>query len=286
MAEQNIPEGFDSLLKLAMKEKPEPVKGAAIWDKFVAAALVGGGKSEADIQLLVKILGKANLLRLENVSKMNGPEWSDAVEKILRNELDRLRFGEDKTMINNFLKELFRITASIKGSARFFERKSVIKNIDEYTNDRKKTEEFIQEICDDEDVSNVKHTKAVLWLHSINRAEDQIPATRHVKSFVNIVYGYYSFYDDNKYFIEKANEILQAMQKKAKANGKHFTRAIFLYISVKSMVPRGFGKEFTVKKFLEFMKKEKLTTEALAKELAVLDKRWKLIAEVDKFVRK
>ncbi|MFH0837142.1 MAG: hypothetical protein V1870_03360 [Candidatus Aenigmatarchaeota archaeon] len=286
MAEMNIPEGFDLLLKFAMKDKPGELNGTAIWNKFVQAGLVGGGRSEADIQLLIKILDKANLLKLENVNKLSGDDWSVAVEKIIRNEQLRVKFDEDKVMMNNFLKELFRITASIKGSARFFERRAVIKNIDEYTKDDKTTNEFIEEICDDEDVSNIKNTKVVLWLHSIGRAKNNIPATRHVKTFTNLVYGYYAYYDDNKYFLGKSQEILKEMQKKVKADGYTFSKAVFLYVSVKSMVPRGFGKEFTVMKFLEFIKKKKLTASNLAKELAVLDKRWKLMADIDKFSRK
>ncbi len=282
----DIPAGFEEVVKWTTKESAEKLNGQNIWDKFIQVALIGGGRSEADINVLIGYFKKDGLLKLEKVNKLSGDDLSKEIENILKKKMEKME-EEDKVFINNLLKELFRITASIKGLGRFFERKKVIQDIDKLTKDDKITEEFIEEVADDEDVSNVRRTKVILWLHGIGRGKSAIPATRQIKSFVNGEIGpYYQYYEDDKYFIKKAEELLQEMQKKTKnLTAYDVSKSIFYFISLKSMVPRGLGKSFTCARFMDFVKKNKLTPKKLAESLADVEKRYDLAGAVEKYVR-
>jgi hypothetical protein len=287
MIGMDIPKGFTDIVKLVMKEPAPLVKGVAIWDKFVQTALVGGGRSDAGIQLLISLLKKTKLLDLEKVSRLSGTEWSAKATAVLNKSMKKLKFDEDKIVVRNFVSELLRITASLKGSARFFTSKNIIKDIDKLTTDDEKTAELADEIAENEDIANIRQTKAILWLHSIGRGKALVPPTRQVKSFINSDIGpYYPYYEDDKYFINKAKELSAEVTKHVKgATAFDVSRAIFYYGSVKSMVPRGFGRAFTPLRFLAFLKKKKLTIKALSAVLGNADKRYKLLEDVDKFVR-
>jgi len=282
----DIPKGFADIVKLVMKEPVPKASGTDVWNKFVQAALIGGSRSEAEIRMIMGFLEKDGLLKLDKVNGLSGSEWSAKVTKVLEKKLKALKYEEDKAVVRNFLKELFRITASIKGGARFFARRNVVKDIDKLTSDEN-AEEFADEISEDEDVANVRQTKAILWLHSIGRGKNLAPPTRQVKSFINTNIGpYYPYYEDDRYFMKKALELTDEVKKKLKgATAFDVSRAIFYYGSVKSMVPRGFGKLFTPVRFIAFLKKKKLTIKKLADTLGNVEKRYKLTEDVDRFVR-
>ena len=281
-----IPKGFDDIVKLVMKNKFTRINGPEIWNKFVQSALIGGGRSESDISFIINILRKSGLLYIKNISKIPGEKWNQEVETILKNRLDKIRDDDNELIINSFLKELFRITASLKGSARFFERKKVIENIDKLTENDEKTWEFIEELSEDEDVTNIRYTKVIIWLHSIGRAENFVPPTRQIKSFINTEIGpYYQYYEDDKYFMKKALELTDLIKSKIKeSTAMDVTRAIFCYISIKSMVPRGYGKYFTCTKFMELIKKNKITIKKLSEMLST-DQKQKLMEIAYKSVR-
>lgn len=283
----DMPKSFIDIVKLAMKEPAPVVKGAEIWDKFVQAALMGGGRSEADIKLLVSLLSKEKLLDLGKVNKLSGSDWSAKATKLLEKAAKKLKYEEDQVAVRNFIKEIYRTTASIKGSARFFVRRNIIKNIDKLTADDEAAQELVHEIAEDEDVTNIRYTKVILWLHSIGRGRSLAPPTYQVKSFINTEIGpYYPYYEDDKYFMKKAAELSEAVKAKVKGSTAFdVSQAIFYYGSVKSMVPRGFGRAFTPARFLEFLNKKKLTLRKLAEIFGDLDKRAKLMQDVDKFVR-
>lgn len=282
-----LPKGFTDLVKLAMKEPSPKVNGAEVWDKFVQAILIGGGRSDADVRMITRFLEKESLLKLQTVNKLSGNVWSERVGKALNKKLKTLKYEEDKAAVRNFLKELFRITASVKGSARFFARKNVIQDIDKLTADDETSQAFVEEISEDEDIANVRYTKAILWLHSIGRGKSLAPPTRQTKSFINTDMGpYYPYYEDDKYFMKKASELTETVKKKVRAATTFdVSRAIFYYGSAKSMVPRGFGRSFTVARFLQFLKRKKLTLKKLSEALGDVEKRYKLMESVDRFVR-
>ncbi|MBI4894924.1 MAG: hypothetical protein HY831_00375 [Candidatus Aenigmarchaeota archaeon] len=282
----DIPVGFEDVVKWTVKEPVEKINGQNIWDKFVQVALIGGGRSEADTNVLLGYFKKDGLLKLEKVNKLTGDDLSKEIEKILKKKMEKME-EEDKVFINNLLKELFRITASIKGLGRFFDRRKVIQDIDKLTKDDATTAEFIDEIAEDEDVSNVRQTKVIIWLHSIGRGKSAIPATRQIKSFVNNEIGpYYQYYEDDKYFIKKTEELVDEMKKKNKdLSAYDVTRAIFFFIALKSMVPRGLGKSFTCVKFMDFTKKNKLTPKKVSEALGDVEKRYDLSEKVEKYSR-
>ena len=65
----DIPKGFDEIIKMVMKEPVQKANGQDIWDRFIQAALIGGGRSEADINVLVSWIKKEGLLKLDKVNK-------------------------------------------------------------------------------------------------------------------------------------------------------------------------------------------------------------------------
>jgi hypothetical protein len=281
-----LPKGLAELVKLVMKEPSPKINGPEIWDRFVQAVLIGGGRSDADIRMVAGFLRKEGLLKLPVVNKLSGGELSEKIGKVLGKKLKSLKYEEDKAALRNFSGDLFRITASLKGGGRFFERRNVIEDIDKLAADDNAWD-FVNEISEDEDVAGVKYTKAILWLHSIGRGKNLAPPTRQMKSFINTDIGpYYPYYEDDNYFMKKALELTEAVQKKVKgATAFDVSRAIFYYGSIKSMVPRGLARLFTPARFLEFMKKKKLTVKSLSEILGDVEKRPKMMADVDKFVR-
>lgn len=282
----DIPVGFEEVIKWSMTDKPEKLKGDELWNKFVQVALIGGGRSEADINIILGYFKKDGLLKLDKVNKLNGDKLSEEIEKVLKKRMEKME-DEDKVFLDNLLKDLFRTVACIKGLGRFFDRKKVIENIDKFTDTDDKTSEFIEEIAEDEDVTGVRNTKVILWLHSIGRGKEAIPATRQIKSFVNNEIGpYYQYYEDDKYFIKKIEELVAEIKKKNNTITTYdVTKAIFYFISLKSMVPRGFGKSFTCIKFMDFVKKNKLTGKKISESLSNVENKYDLSEAVEKYSR-
>jgi len=271
------PEGFKELVALAKKSPVPVVNGRGIWDSYCRVAMIGKNLSDAEIIFMARLLRK--YLDYGYVIKTDGEAWHDAVKKFLNDRLPRIKDENIQLAISGLLKGLFYLTATIKGGARFFEKKKIFTELDELTKTGGKTRDLVEELVEDEDVSGIRYAKAILWLHYTGRARDLAPPTRQLKGFINSDIGpYYQFYDDDEYFMDKAEE----MEGDFSACLMDIYRAIFFYRTFKSILPR--GSKFKPKKLMEFMKKKKLSINKLQDMLSDIDERESLFEGFCKFM--
>ncbi len=276
MEDGKIPEGFVPLVKMVMKEQPlssfQPKTDTKIWAQFLRIALLGGNRSDAEINYLTDIFGKA--LDFDYVLKTRGEPLEAELSKILRAKMKTEKNGKLLAAMQGLDNELFRVVASIKGGARYFERtKMGIAALNKLTADREKTWEFISELAEDQDVTNVKFTKVILWLHSLGRAQDFSPPSRQIKDFCNKDVGpYYRFYEDDKYFMEKMQEITEEIKKSVKkATVYDVSKAAFYYRACKNMLSS--SKGFAPSSLIKFMRAQKLDLKKLSTMLSDVKKR-------------
>ncbi|MBS3050789.1 MAG: hypothetical protein J4400_01435 [Candidatus Aenigmarchaeota archaeon] len=282
------PKGFNELVKLAAKERPaKPKSTGEIWNRFLFIVFMGGKRSEPEINFLIKMLGP--LLDKEYVRKTDGEDWREAVDNAINERLARIKDEDILVMLQEFQKEIFRISASIKGGARFFEKNKMSPEfLDKILQSRESTKEFIEDLVSDEDVSNIKYTKVIIWLHSLGYADDFCPPSYQTKSFINEVYGYYQFYEDDKYFMKKVEEFSEDVKKKTKATVRDIAMAIFYYVTLKSMLPQRSPekKKFTPETLIKFLKSKKITLKVLSERLADFEKREDLMQSLYGFLQK
>lgn len=279
MEEFNIPDGFESLVKLVMKDQPlESFKAKSekeIWEKFLRIALLGGNRSDAEINYLLDVFG--NVLDIDYVLRTRGEPLESELSKIIQTAMKTEKNEQLQSTLGNLENELFRIVASLKGGARYFEKAKMSPQVlDKLASDKEKTWDFINELVEDEDVTNIRFTKVILWLHSVGKARDFCPPSRQIKDFSNKDLGpYYRFYEDDKYFMERIQEFTEEIKKKIpKATVYDVSKAIFYYRVCKGMLsdPRG----FTPSSLMRFMKKQKMDLKKLAAALGDIKKREKL----------
>ncbi|MBI2173503.1 MAG: hypothetical protein HYT73_04860 [Candidatus Aenigmarchaeota archaeon] len=279
-------EGFESLLAMVQKEMPLKKAGSAgdMWKKFLRIVFLGGGRGDAEIDYIIGLL--KNETELDFVLKTRGEQWQEAATERLDKAAAKEKDERKSYAINSLKKELFRITASIKGSARYFERtKMSPETLEKLCKDRESTWEFIEELNDDEDVTNVRFTKVVLWLHSVGFAKDFCPPSRQIKDFVNKDLEFrYQFYDDDKFFMEKVREFAG---KFPKASVYDVSKAIFFFRTLKNMLePRSMEyRKFSPKAMLDFMKKNKFSLADIGEILSDFDMRESLPEQLHKFLK-
>ena len=138
-------------------------------------------------------------------------------------------------------------------------------------------------------MSNIKYTKIIIWLHSIGYAYDFCPPSWQTKKFINEDIGpYYQFYEDDKYFMRKAEEFSEEVRKVVKkSTARDVAMAMFYCIALKSMLPARSAekKNFNPEKVVKFLKKRKITPKQLSQKLGNFDERDELVEELAKFVR-
>ncbi len=278
------PKGFRELVKLASKEKPSRPKSTEdIWNKFLFVVFMGGKRSEPEINFLINMLSSKKLLDLDFVKKTDGEDWREAVEAVLNERSARIKDEDTALMLKEFQKEIFRVSASIKGGARFFfKNETSPKKLEAMLDTKEKTHEFIENLVNDEDVPNIKYTKVIIWLHSLGYADDFCPPSYQTKSFVNEIYGYYQFYEDDKYFMGKIEEFSADVKKELKVTVRDIAMAIFYYVTLKNMLPPRSQekKKFTPEVLVKFLKAKKLTLKLISEKLGDFDKREELIQSV------
>lgn len=280
MALINFPDGFLDLLKLVIKEQPltnyEAKTDSELWDRWLRIVFLGGKRSDAEVSYVLENMKP--ITDTEHVLKTNGEDLQIEMSKLLSRGIAAEKNDYLQEMLKEMQNEVFRIVASVKGSARYFQKNKVSKKwLDEHTATKDKTWELIEELVEDGDVSNIKWTKVILWFHSVGKAPDFCPPSRQIKDFVNKDIGpYYRFYEDDKYFMKQMNAIAEEACRKIKgATVRDVSRAAFYYRCMKGMFG-GNPKVFTPKFLLLFMKKNKLTLDKIAEMLADLKKKEKL----------
>lgn len=282
--------GFEELVALAIKERPEQLKTLKeMWDKFLFIVFMGGKRSDPEIQFIINMFKGKGLLALEYVLKTDGEDWREAVDTLINERLQRMQDEDLKTMLKDFQKELFRVSASIKGSARFF-KSMTPQTIASQLTTKEKTWEFIEGLVSNEDVPNIKYTKIILWLHSIGYGYDFCPPSWQTKKFINSEIGpYYQFYDDDKYFMKKAEEFADEMKKKIKgATTRDVSAAIYYYMALKSTLPprSAVKKDFTPATIVQFLKKKKLSLKDVSAAFTDFDEKEKLVESLFDFLGK
>jgi hypothetical protein len=271
----DYPEGFKDLVSAVHKSPLAPKKD--LWEEFCRVVLIGKGRSDAEITFLLQIMKKQ--LDYEHILKTEGEDLEEELKKFLEERISRTKDDTIYEIFSDMLKNSFYLTASLKGGARLFERKKLPADLDKITKTKEDTKELINEIADDGDVTGIKYTKVILWLQAVGKAEDIAPPTRQLKSFLNTDIGpYYSYYEDDEYFMNRAEE----MTKDFKVTLVEIYRAIYLYKTFKTVLPR--GSKFTPKKLMSFMKKKKFTVKKLFASLSDMDKRDKVAKELYKFM--
>jgi hypothetical protein len=206
------------------------------------------------------------------VRKTRGEPLEAELSKILKTTREKSEHLQN--VLQSLDGELFRVVASMKGAARYFERtKMSLPVLDKFTADKERTDDFIHELVEDEDVTNVKFTKVILWLHSVGKAGDFAPPSRQIKDFCNKDIGpYYRYYEDDKYFMEKMQEIAEEIKKELpKASVYDVSKAAFYYRACKVMLSE--QKGFAPSTLLKFLKKEKMDLGKLAAMLGDIKKR-------------
>ena len=163
--------------------------------------------------------------------------------------------------------------------------KQLIERIAEYTASPEKTAALVEEIVNSEDVTGVRYTKAIAWLHAIGRGEALAPPSRYVKDFVNKDIGpYYQFYDDDKYFMAKVQEVAAEM----KVAVRDVAVAAFYYRALKSLLPPRSrqSKAFTPAIVLTFLRSRKMTLAALAAALGNNEEKAELMERLNDYMDK
>ncbi|MCX6815628.1 MAG: hypothetical protein NT120_02140 [Candidatus Aenigmarchaeota archaeon] len=282
--------GFDVLVKLCMKARPEKPKTVEdIWNKFLYIVFMGGKRSDPEINFLINMFKSKKLLDLDFVKKTDGEDWRDAVIEIIKQRTARIKDEDILLMLKDFEKEIFRISASIKGGARFFKKEEITpEKLGSMLDTKEKAWEFIDGLAVNEDVSNIKYTKIIIWLHSMGYAQDFCPPSWQTKQFLNNEVGpYYQFYDDDKYFMKKAQEFAEGVKKKIKCTTKDVATAIFYYTTLKNMLPprSPVKKSFSPETVVKFLKKKNLTLVALSKMFSDFDERQKLAEQLNYFCK-
>lgn len=285
-----VPKGFYDLVALAMKERPKPPKTREdLWEKFLSVIFMGGKRSEPEIQFIIKLLKSKNLVQFEPVLAIKGEDWRDKVEELLNERMPRIQDADNKALLKEFQKEIFRISYSIKGSVRFF-NDITPENLAERLSTKEKTWKFIEDLANNEDVSNIKYTKIILWLHSIGYGYDFCPPSWHIKKFINSEVGpYYQFYEDDKYFMKKGEEFADEVKKTVKnATCRDVSVAIYYYMSLKNMMPQrsAVKKKCTPFAIIQFLKKKKIGLRDLSAALADFESREKILEALYEFLDK
>lgn len=277
-------EGIEDAIKLVQKEMPltKAKNTGEMWDKFLRIIFIGGGRGDAEINYILKVLKKET--SYEFVLKTRGEAWQEAVLSQIDARLKREKDERRSAALNGVKKDIWRLTASIKGSARYFERmKMSPETLAKLCKDKESTWEFIEELADDEDVTNVKFTKIILWLHSVGFGQDFCPPSRQVKDFVNKDLEFrYQFYEDDKFFMEKMQEF--AGQRGVSAYDA--SKAVFFFRTLKNMMnSRSMEyRKFSPAAMLDFMKRNKFSLQDLSELLSDFDMRDGLPEQVHKLM--
>ena len=275
-------EGIENVIELVRKEMPltKARSTGEMWEKFLRIIFMGGGRGDAEINYILKILKKETAY--EFVLKTRGEAWQEAV----LSQIDKKKEKDERKAdaLGGVKKDIWRITASIKGSARYFERMKMDPQVlEKLCKDKDSTWEFIEELADDEDVTNVKFTKIIIWMHSVGFGQDFCPPSRQVKDFVNKDLEFrYQFYEDDKFFMEKAAEFA----KKYNASLYDVSKAVFFFRTLKNMMN---NRSMEYKKFgpismLDFLKSNKFSLADLSELLSDFDMRDGLPEQIHKFM--
>ena len=278
-------DGIEDLVKTVQKEIPiaKAKNTEEMWEKFLRIVFVGGGRGDAEISFILKVL--KNETSYDFVLKTRGEAWQEAVLSQLDLKMKKEKDERKLQALESVKKEIWRLTASIKGSARYFERTKMSPDVlEKMCKDKDSSWEFIEELADDEDVTNIKFTKIIIWLHSVGFAQDFCPPSRQVKDFINKDLELrYQFYEDDKFFMQKLQEFAL---KFSSSTVYDVSKAIFFFRTLKSMLNNRSTeyRKFTPDAMMGFMKRNNFSLKDINELLSDFDMRDGLPEQLHKFM--
>jgi hypothetical protein len=265
------PDGFAELVKMASKSPLKQAKSKEIWEKFCDSALIGKDRGAPQIEFLKNFLKEQ--LDYDFVKKSNEFSWHEHAQEFLKERIEKIRDEESRQIISGVLRDLTYIVSTIKQGADFFEKRNLLKDPKAIDG---KEQEIINAIVKEREITGMGFVKTILWLQNCGFAKDMAPPTKHLKAFLNNDVGpYYQYYEDDDYFMKRAQEMAKDFRK---ASLSDIYRAVFFFRIFKSAMPR--GSKFTPKKLLSFLKKKKISLDKLQEMLKDRDKMDQLMEEL------
>lgn len=272
------PLGFEELVERVKEVKVNKLKGKDIWYKYCKIALIGKGRYDAETSFLLNML--KDFFEFESVLDKTGEEWRDGLRDFLEGRLEKIRDQDIQEFISDLLDNLFGFSATVRGGARFFEKKDLFDKIDDLTKNKEKSWELVEDIVEDKDVPGISYAKAILWLHSIGRGVNLAPPTAQLKKFLNNDIGpYHQYYRDDEHFMNRAEEINEDFEDTEMI---YIYRAIHFYKTLKIFLPRGCG--FDPEDLLGFLDDQDMNIEDLEEKINDINKQEELKSKLYSFM--
>jgi len=268
MKEIHIPHGFKNLVEMAetqrfKSKKPKPIDNDnEMWHNFCWAVLLGGTKTESEVNYVFEILHKAGLLERDNLL----PDWQEDASYILSDAKDKISDEEDNpdgkiSAIKKIEVELSKTNTTLKSADEIFD--SITPRIDanylkriaickDFTEKIDKENNLIAAIATPDKnwklhsvtthpykIPWFAYTKTILWMHSCGIGLDYIPDNTHSKKFLKACNSKWSnpdFFIINHNFKKVCNKISTEIY--------YSGWALWIYESTKSLINSNKKKEF------------------------------------------
>lgn len=213
MSDIHVPNGFKKLVEMAeiqrfKSKKSKTVKNdEEMWSHFCWAVLLGGNRTEAEVNYVFEILDNNRLLERSNLSS----DWLVDAANVLSDAKDDISNDEDNadgkiSAIKKIKVEISNIETTLKSADEIFNRRisridaDYLQKIATCKNPKKKIDEENKLIADiaskDENwylhagtkhpykIPGIAYTKAILWMHGCGIGLDYIPDNNHSVKFL------------------------------------------------------------------------------------------------------
>ena len=303
MNKEHIPHGFKQLVDIAENEffkskKPKPVKtDEEMWSNFCWAVLLGGNRTEAEVNYVYGILNGGSLLERSNLS----PDWLVDASDILLDVKDDINDDDDNpegkiSAIKKIEVELSEIETTLKTADEIFEKMTpeidanYIRKIANCINIDSKIEKEHKLLSDiaSEDVVNsefkklgfynrqtthhfkipgVAYTKAILWMHGCGIGLDYIPDNNHSAKFLKECNTKWTNRD---FFVINSNfkKVCETLSTDVYYSGW----ALWIYESTKSLINSNTKKQYYKPiKLINIMEENDIDINELADMLGDID---------------
>ena len=292
----HIPFGFNQLVDMAENEKfksikPNPVNtNEEMWSHFCWAVLLGGNRTEAEVNYVYGILDEGGMLKRNNLSS----DWLVEASDILLDAKDDINDDEDNpegkiSAMNKIKVELSKIETTLKTADEIFEKvtpkidANYLKIIATCSNPETKIEEendLIAKIASQDEnwylhsktthpfkIPGVAYTKAILWMHGCGIGLDYIPDNNHSVKFLKDCNSKWTKRD---FFIINFNfkEVCKMLSTDIYYSGW----ALWIYQSTKSLINSNTKKQFyNPTKMINIMEENNISINDIADMLGDID---------------
>ena len=189
----SLPNGFDELVKLILKDDPilkrsVPKKTGEIWADFVYCVFIDENRSDADVGYLYDLLDTWQLLDMEVVLKLRG-RWKEKAEKVCSGEMRKVS-GRKHGVLSGFLisQNLWDAAQCLVDLADYFMKKNICRDeLLKRTATVSSLNDLIAEIAypnSPQHIRNIGLTKTILWLHALGLASGHCPPSRQSRALL------------------------------------------------------------------------------------------------------